>query len=76
MTVNKARLQIKREQQRIVCSKIALLFTRQVVLPHLSYNNDAITRRSRRNDRTSREVMRVREANDLVRNNQADGNFS
>ena len=76
MTVNKARLQIKREQQRMVCSKIALLFTRQVVLPHLSYNNDAITRRSRRNDRTSREVMRVREANDLVRNNQADGNFS
>ena len=76
MTVNKARMQIKREQQRMVCSKIALLFTRQVVLPHLSYNNDAITRRSRRNDRTSREVMRVREANDLVRNNQADGNFS
>ena len=76
MTVNKARLQIKREQQRLVWSKIALLFTRQVVLPHLSYNNDAITRRSRRNDRTSREVMRVREANDLVRNNQADGNFS
>ena len=60
----------------MVWSKIALLFTRQVVLPRLSCNNDAITRRSRRNDRTSREVMRVREANDLVRNNQADSNFS
>ena len=60
----------------MVWSKIALLFTRQVVLPRLSYNNDPITRRSRRNDRTSREVMRVREANDLVRNNQADSNFS
>ena len=44
-TVNRAGLQIKREQYRILWSKVALLFMQQVVLPRLGYKNDAITRR-------------------------------
>ena len=64
-TVNSARLLIKREQQRILQSKIALLSTRQVVLPRLGYNNNAITRSKRRREQKFKGSNVFERGNDL-----------